>query len=96
MSWNAAVNSCQDIFDSALPGTLPRLNWQCVELALRAGLALNCHIQPYLLFDRKHYDYYDLPAGYQITQHRTPFAQNGWLQLGPKRINVKQIHLEQV
>jgi aspartyl-tRNA(Asn)/glutamyl-tRNA(Gln) amidotransferase subunit B len=44
------------------------LNGKCVELALRSVLALQGEVQPYFSFDRKHYVYPDLPAGYQITQ----------------------------
>lgn len=54
-------------FDAAVPGTLPRLNPVAVELALRASLALGCHVNPVAQFDRKHYFYRDLPSGYQIT-----------------------------
>jgi len=45
------------------------LNPKCVELALRTALALNAEVQPHSSFDRKHYFYADLPAGYQITQN---------------------------
>lgn len=81
----------------ALPGTLPRLNWDGVRLAVRAGLAMHCTIHPQLCFDRKHYNYHDLPAGYQITQHRQPIATDGRVQLEDGRtIRIRQIHLEQV
>lgn len=80
-----------------MPGTLPALNSECLALALRAALAMNCQIAKELEFDRKHYDYYDLPSGYQITQHRKPLATNGWLPLSSgRKIAIKQIHMEQV
>lgn len=44
------------------------LNPKCVELAVRTAIALNALVQPRSAFDRKHYFYSDLPAGYQITQ----------------------------
>ncbi|MBN3316212.1 GATB amidotransferase, partial [Atractosteus spatula] len=70
------------------------------------GLALNCTINKKSLFDRKHYFYADLPAGYQITQQRVPIAVNGSLAyslvVGQKRkevvtktVRIKQIQLEQ-
>ncbi|KAK7805080.1 hypothetical protein U0070_003013 [Myodes glareolus] len=70
------------------------------------GLALNCHINRKSLFDRKHYFYADLPAGYQITQQRLPIATNGHLtysiyirkkqsQVTTKTVRIKQIQLEQ-
>lgn len=48
--------------------TFQTLNPKCVELAVRTALALNSKVQPHSAFDRKHYFYPDLPAGYQITQ----------------------------
>ncbi|KIY52615.1 Glutamyl-tRNA amidotransferase B subunit [Fistulina hepatica ATCC 64428] len=85
-------------FDAGFPGTLPRLNQECVDLALRASLALKCAVDPRSSFDRKHYFYSDLPAGYQITQHYKPFARTGSLQLPHLErppVRIKQIQLEQ-
>ncbi|KAL1743109.1 GatB/GatE catalytic domain-containing protein [Schizophyllum fasciatum] len=82
-------------FDAAFPGTLPRLNQSCVDLALRAALALKCDVNPRSSFDRKHYFYSDLPSGYQITQHYAPFATNGSLLLDEAVVRIKQVQLEQ-
>ncbi|KAF5393281.1 hypothetical protein D9757_000604 [Collybiopsis confluens] len=84
-------------FDAAFPGTLPRLNRKCLDLALRAALALGCTVNERSSFDRKHYFYSDQPAGYQITQHYSPFAVRGLFtptKLG-NSIRIKQIQLEQ-
>ncbi|KAG8958450.1 hypothetical protein FRC00_002735 [Tulasnella sp. 408] len=62
-------NTHVSLFDAAFPGTLPRLNKYCVDLAIRTALALNSTVQPKSAFDRKHYFYRDLPSGYQITQN---------------------------
>ncbi len=51
----------------ALPGMLPVLNEECLNLAVKASLALKGHINERIKFDRKHYYYSDLPQGYQIT-----------------------------
>ncbi|XP_023385974.1 glutamyl-tRNA(Gln) amidotransferase subunit B, mitochondrial isoform X2 [Pteropus vampyrus] len=102
----APPNSLVSFFDASLPGTLPVLNRRCVEAAVMTGLALNCHINKKSLFDRKHYFYADLPAGYQITQQRLPIAVNGSLvysvcagkkqnQVISKTVRIKQIQLEQ-
>ncbi|GAB1287659.1 Glutamyl-tRNA(Gln) amidotransferase subunit B, mitochondrial [Apodemus speciosus] len=102
----APPNSLVSYFDASLPGTLPVLNRRCVEAAVMTGLALNCHINKKSLFDRKHYFYSDLPAGYQITQQRLPIAANGHLtysihlgkkhsQMTTKTVRIKQIQLEQ-
>lgn len=50
--------------DLALPGMLPVLNQECLDLAIRASLALKGRILPVIKFDRKHYVYADLPQGY--------------------------------
>ncbi|TEA29907.1 hypothetical protein DBR06_SOUSAS19210004 [Sousa chinensis] len=102
----APPNSLVSFFDASLPGTLPVLNRRCVEAAVMTGLALECHINRRSLFDRKHYFYADLPAGYQITQQRLPIAVNGSLaysvcvgkrrsQMVTRTARVKQIQLEQ-
>uniref|UniRef100_A0A3B4CU19 Glutamyl-tRNA(Gln) amidotransferase subunit B, mitochondrial n=1 Tax=Pygocentrus nattereri TaxID=42514 RepID=A0A3B4CU19_PYGNA len=99
-------NSSVAFLDASLPGTLPVLNRRCVEAAVITGLALNCTINRKSLFDRKHYFYADMPAGYQITQQRLPIAVNGSLiysyfggrkrnQVLSRCVRIKQIQLEQ-
>ncbi|XP_075203999.1 glutamyl-tRNA(Gln) amidotransferase subunit B, mitochondrial isoform X2 [Anomaloglossus baeobatrachus] len=102
----APPNSTVSFFDASLPGTLPTINRRCVEAAVMTGLALNCTINKKSLFDRKHYFYADLPAGYQITQQRLPIAVDGiltyryqlgtsWNQMVTKCVRIKQVQLEQ-
>lgn len=67
--------------DVALPGSLPRLNLECVQAAVKAALALNAEVQPIMRFDRKHYSYHDIAAGYQLTQKHLPVARGGHIQL---------------
>jgi aspartyl-tRNA(Asn)/glutamyl-tRNA(Gln) amidotransferase subunit B len=85
-----------------LPGALPVLNQQALELAARAGLAVHCTVHPYSVFARKNYFYPDLPKGYQITQFDRPLATNGWLETsqpdsqdGNGRVRIRRIHLEE-
>ncbi|GAB1601586.1 glutamyl-tRNA(Gln) amidotransferase subunit B, mitochondrial-like [Argonauta hians] len=78
-TYGAPTNTQVSFFDAALPGTLPVLNRKCVEAGVLTSLALGCHINKVSLFDRKHYFYADLPAGYQITQYFKPLAQRGEL-----------------
>ncbi|KAA1466549.1 Glutamyl-tRNA amidotransferase B subunit [Dentipellis sp. KUC8613] len=84
-------------YDAAFPGTLPHLNPTCVDLGLRTALALDANIQSRSSFDRKHYFYADLPAGYQITQRYAPLAKDGKLDLPQSNVSVRieQIQLEQ-
>ncbi|XP_003743057.1 glutamyl-tRNA(Gln) amidotransferase subunit B, mitochondrial [Galendromus occidentalis] len=100
------ANSQVAPFDAAIPGTLPVLNRQCVEAAVKTALALNCReINQIMRFDRKHYFYADMPAGFQITQQFHPVARKGLLtcqiQRHPTakpeaiRCRVHQIQLEQ-
>lgn len=70
----APPNTLVAPFDAAHPGTLPVLNRACVDQAIRAAVALAASVQPWCTFDRKHYFYGDLPAGYQITQYRSACA----------------------
>ncbi len=78
-----------------LPGALPVLNRQAVELAMRIGLALNCRIQR-CTFHRKNYFYPDLPKAYQISQYDQPLNVDGWLDLPDgTRIGIERAHLEE-
>lgn len=70
-------NSVVSPIDYGLPGMLPVLNRAAVDLAIRAGKALNSQIAPISRFDRKHYFYPDLPKGYQITQMYQPIIDAG-------------------
>lgn len=83
-----------------MPGALPVLNQTAVEFAIKAGLALNCEIQPKSVFARKNYFYPDLPKGYQISQFELPICLNGHLDIelpdgSTKRIGITRIHMEE-
>ena len=82
-----------------LPGTLPVINRVAVEMAVRAGLALNCTIAADNLFARKNYFYPDLPKGYQISQYEAPICEHGWIEIagseGKKRARIRRAHLEE-
>lgn len=74
-------NSVVSPIDFGLPGMLPVLNRGAVDLAIKAGKALNSPISHVSRFDRKHYFYPDLPKGYQTTQMYQPI-------IGPGSINI--------
>src|SRR3954453_14169881 len=81
-----------------LPGALPVLNRQAVEMAIKGALALNCQVRPFSRFARKNYFYPDLPKGYQISQYDQPLAQHGHVDImvgtDMKRIGVTRVHME--
>src|SRR4051812_7525594 len=81
-----------------LPGALPVLSREAVELAVKAGLALNCEIRPVSRVARKNYFYPDLPKGYQISMYDEPLAEHGFVDIEveakPKRIGVTRVHME--
>ena len=104
--YSSPVNTNVSYFDASVPGTLPVINRRCVEAGVKTGLVLGSHINKVSFFDRKHYFYADLPAGYQITQQRRALAVGGCLEypvLCPdlskniyhKQCPVTQLQLEQ-
>ena len=78
-----------------MPGVLPVLNKECVNMGIKLGLALNCEIPERCKFDRKQYFYPDLPKGYQISQYDEPICVNGYLDINGKRIGITRAHLEE-
>ena len=82
-----------------LPGTLPVLNAKAVELAVRAGKALNAEIAKVSSFDRKHYFYPDLPKGYQITQLDRPTVGKGKIEVPVNgktiKVRINRAHIEE-
>ena len=78
-----------------MPGVLPVLNKEVVNMGILTGLALNCEIPERCKFDRKQYFYPDLPKGYQISQYDEPICVNGWLNVKGKRIGITRAHLEE-
>lgn len=92
---NKEPNACVSPVDYALPGMLPRLNGEAVRLAILAGKAMNCEINPSSRFDRKHYFYPDSPKGYQITQFYHPIIGAGYVELASgTRVRIEHAHLE--
>lgn len=93
-------NSAVSPIDYGLPGMLPVLNRGAIDLAIKAGKALNCEISRVSRFDRKHYFYPDLPKGYQITQMYQPIIGSGVVTV-PREdgssfgVRINHAHLEE-
>jgi aspartyl-tRNA(Asn)/glutamyl-tRNA(Gln) amidotransferase subunit B len=98
--FGAEPNTQANIFDLALPGTLPVLNKQALQKAVRFGLAINAEIGKRSVFDRKNYFYPDLPKGYQVSQLDFPTVGKGELTIvmedgSEKVIGVTRAHMEE-
>ena len=92
-----------------LPGALPVLNENVVNLGAKAALALGLNINEQSIFSRKNYFYPDLPKGYQISQYDKPFSSDGTLtimtaerdetgrssEFKPMTIRIERMHLEE-
>ncbi len=74
-----------------LPGSLPVLNIEALNKAVKLCLALNCKIAERISFDRKNYFYPDLPKGYQISQYDMPVGVEGRLV----ETEIRRVHLEE-
>jgi aspartyl-tRNA(Asn)/glutamyl-tRNA(Gln) amidotransferase subunit B len=93
-------NSVVSPIDYGLPGMLPILNREAVNLAIRAGKALNAPIARISRFDRKHYFYPDLPKGYQTTQMYSPIIEAGYIDApledgSEVRVRIHHAHMEE-
>lgn len=93
-------NSVVSPIDFGLPGMLPVLNREAVNLAIKAGKALNAPIGLVSRFDRKHYFYPDLPKGYQTTQMYHPIILAGHIDAPLEdgtsiRVGIHHAHMEE-
>lgn len=81
------------------PGSLPVINKEAVEYALKIALALNCRINQHTIFHRKNYFYPDLPKNYQISQYDVPIGVSGYLDVDmggyTRRVGIKRVHMEE-
>lgn len=93
------ANSLTNVIDLGYPGTLPTLNKEVVNLAIKAATVLNCKIRREMHFDRKNYFYPDNPKNYQITQARTPIGYDGYVEIEvngqKKKIEILEMHIEE-
>ncbi|CAA9989038.1 glutamyl-tRNA(Gln) amidotransferase subunit B, putative [Plasmodium knowlesi strain H] len=76
-------------------GSLSLLNNTAVLFTYLIGIIFNCRINNIITFDRKIYNYYDLPKGYQITQKETPIGFDGNISVEGKNFRIKSVHLEE-
>ena len=93
-------NTQASLVDLAMPGVLPVLNKEVVDLAIRFGLGIDAYIDQASVFARKNYFYPDSPKGYQISQMDNPIVGLGHIDIQledgtVKRIGVTRAHLEE-
>jgi aspartyl-tRNA(Asn)/glutamyl-tRNA(Gln) amidotransferase subunit B len=105
--FEAQPNTLLDPVVIGMPGVLPVINKQAVEMAVRVGLALGCEIAKKTKWDRKSYYYPDLPKNYQISQYDEPICGVGAMRIpvgddsasgdtsGERTIRITRAHLEE-
>jgi len=97
--FEAGDNENTSTVSVGMPGALPVINKQAIDLAIKAGLALQCDIRKKSVFSRKNYFYPDLPKGYQISQYDLPICENGTIEFVVdgeiKKIKIIRAHLEE-
>lgn len=97
--YGMGANTLTNVIDLGYPGTLPTVNEEVVNIAIKAAEVLHCNIRKVMHFDRKNYFYPDNPKNYQITQSRTPIGYNGYVEIEvagkKKKIEIEEMHIEE-
>ena len=97
--FGADQNTQASVIDLAMPGVLPVLNKNAVDMAVKFGLAVDAKIARKSIFARKNYFYPDLPKGYQISQYELPIVFDGKLDIyvdeTKKSVGITRAHLEE-
>ena len=99
-AFGAAPNTQACVVDLGMPGVLPVLNREAVNMAIRFGVAIGAEIDHQSVFARKNYFYPDLPKGYQISQFELPIVGKGHIFISPseavtKKVRITRAHLEE-
>ncbi len=99
-AFGAAPNTQACAVDLGLPGVLPVVNEEAVNMAIRFGLGIDAEINQVNVFERKNYFYPDLPKGYQTTQLEKPIVGAGHVDItladgSTKTIRIHHAHLEE-
>jgi len=99
-AYGAEANTQACAVDLGLPGVLPVLNHESVQMAIKFGLATGCEVAARSVFARKNYFYPDLPKGYQISQFELPVVGRGNLEIRledgtTKTVGITRAHLEE-
>ncbi len=99
-TFGADPNTQACAVDLGLPGVLPVLNAEVVNMAVKFGVAVGAEIAPVSVFARKNYFYPDLPKGYQISQFELPIVGKGQLGISleegvNRTIGITRAHLEE-
>jgi aspartyl-tRNA(Asn)/glutamyl-tRNA(Gln) amidotransferase subunit B len=104
-AYGAEPNTQADPVTLGLPGVLPVLNREALQMAVKFGLSVNAKVAERSVFARKHYFYPDLPKGYQISQYELPIVAEGHLDIEvvtekgkeplTKRIGITRAHMEE-
>ena len=83
----------------AMPGALPVINQEAINMALKLSHALHFNVNHHTSFSRKNYFYPDLPKGYQISQFNDPICFDGYLNIEENdkiiKIGITRAHLEE-
>jgi len=99
-TFGSEPNTQASLIDLGMPGVLPVLNKEAVNMAIRFGLGVDADIGSMSIFARKNYFYPDLPKGYQISQFELPIVGKGHLDIildseTTKRVGITRAHLEE-
>lgn len=99
-AFGAAPNTQACTVDLGMPGVLPVLNKEAVQMAVKFGLGVDAEITRKSVFARKNYFYPDLPKGYQISQFDLPVVGKGFIDIALedgtiKRVGITRAHLEE-
>lgn len=98
-TYGKVANTVISEIDLGYPGTLPTLNKEVIDVAIKTALLLNCKINKCTYFDRKNYFYPDNPKNYQVTQKFNPIGYDGYIEINlgdnNRKIYIEEMHIEE-